>query len=65
MPMLSNISGAERKTKIQEWTVLGSDDGMAQKAVKFSEQIRAATGVDLAKVANRLGSAPPKRTSKK
>lgn len=57
MPMLGSISGASRKTKIQEWTVIGDDGGsMAQKAVKFSEQVRVATGVDLAQVANRLGS---------
>ncbi len=57
MPMLNAISGAKRKTTIQEWTVIGDDggSGMAQKAVKFSEQVRAATGVDLAQVANRLG----------
>ena len=66
MPMLSSISGADRKTKIQEWTVLGDDEGggMAQKAVKFSEQIRAATGVDLAQVAGRLGQ-PAKRSAPK
>ncbi len=60
MPMLTAISGAERKTKIREWTVLGDSSGgegsMAQKAIRFTEEIRAATGVDLAEVAGRLGS---------
>lgn len=62
MPMLNSISGATRKMKIQEWTVLRDDesDGMANKAIKFSEQIKAATGVDLANVANRLGNPPPR-----
>lgn len=67
MPMLSAISGANRKTKISEWTVLGDDEGdsgMAGKAIKFNERIRTATGVDLAQVAQNLGSQkplPPKR----
>ncbi len=68
MPMLSAISGATRKTKISEWTVLGDEDGdegMAGKAIKFNERIRAATGVDLAQVAQNLGGQknlpPPKR----
>ena len=66
MPMLASISGANRKMKIQEWTVLSDEDGggMAKKAVKFSEQVKAATGVDLAKVAGRLGAPPPKRPKK-
>ncbi|MCA9620064.1 MAG: flotillin family protein [Myxococcales bacterium] len=70
MPMLNAISGAQRPTRINEWTVLGSEesgDGMAHKAIRFNEQIRAATGVNLAEVAGRLGSgsggasAPSKR----
>lgn len=66
MPMLGSISGANRKTKIKEWTVMGDGDGMAHKAVKFSEQVKAATGVDLAQVAGRLGvTTTTKRTPKK
>ncbi len=65
MPMLSSISGANRKMKIKEWTVLRDDDGdgasLAGKAVKFSEHLKAATGVDLAQVAGRLGHAPAAR----
>jgi flotillin len=65
MPLLTSISGASRKTRIAEWTVLRDDDnggGAASKALRFNEQIRAATGVDLAQVAGRLGGpqAPPK-----
>jgi len=59
MPMLSEISGAERTMRIQEWTLLGDEsdsDGMANKAIRFNEQLKAATGVDLVKTAGRLGS---------
>lgn len=58
MPMLDAISGAQRKTRINEWTVLGDEPGddMAHKAIRFSEQLKAATGVDLAQVAGQLGS---------
>jgi flotillin len=64
MPMLDTIAGADRKTKIKEWTVLrGGDNGdsLAHKAIETSERIRAATGVDLIKTAGRLGggSKPP------
>jgi len=58
MPMLDTIAGADRKTKIKEWTVLsgGEESGsLAHKAIQTSEQIRAATGVDLIKTAGRLG----------
>jgi flotillin len=66
MPMLGAISGAKRKTKIKEWTVLSDgNSGVADKAIRFNEQIKAATGVDLAKVANRLGGGPlPTRPAK-
>ena len=71
MPMLDTIAGADRKTKIKEWTVLsgGAEAGsLAQKAIYTSEQIRAATGVDLIKAAGRLGGSgkppgpPPQRS---
>lgn len=77
MPMLGAISGANRDTKIREWTVLSDDEatgGFAQKAIRVNEQIRAATGVDLAQVAGRLGAparplaktpAPPKTPARK
>jgi flotillin len=62
MPMLEAITGAARKTRIAEWTVLDpsrDEDGFAQKAIRVSEQIRAATGVDLARAAAaRLGPQP-------
>jgi len=60
MPMLDSITGASRKTRIAEWTVLDKSDesdGFAQKAIRVNEQLRAATGVDLARIAGRLGGA--------
>ncbi|MSP24440.1 MAG: flotillin family protein [Myxococcales bacterium] len=61
MPMVRTIAGAERHTKIREWTVLdsGDGDGLATKAIRLNEQLRAATGVDLVKAAGRLGGVEP------
>ncbi|MBW2522845.1 MAG: flotillin family protein [Deltaproteobacteria bacterium] len=65
MPMVHSIAGADRKTRIDEWAVVPdrADGGasLVQKAITASEQIRAATGLDLTKVAGRVGggSAPP------
>ena len=58
VPLLSMVAGADRKTRIEQWTVLPSASGggdFAQKAIIASEQIRAATGVDFAQIANRFG----------
>jgi len=57
MPLVAEISGANQTVKIQKLTVLpsgGSDT--ARGVISASEQIRAATGVDLAELARRLGS---------
>ena len=58
MPMVQSIAGADRKVRIDEWAVVpsggSSGDGLVQKAIAASEQIRAATGVDLARVAGRV-----------
>ncbi len=61
MPMMRDIAGSGRETKIQSWTVLedGAGGGLANKAVRFNEQMRAATGVDLMQVAGRIGAPPP------
>jgi len=57
MPLLSHIAGSRVPTKIGSLSVLPSDDGtLARKAISVSEQIRAATGLDLTDVARRLGS---------
>lgn len=59
MPLLPHVAGAHHSLSIDKVTVLpargaeGSE--LARKAIGASEQIRAATGVDLAGVAKKLG----------
>ena len=59
LPLLGHISGAQHSLAIGKVTVLPTTqaDGsqLARKAIGASEQIRAATGVDLAGVAKKLG----------
>lgn len=59
LPMLSHVAGAHHSLSIGKMSVLPSTnaDGseLARKAIGASEQIRAATGVDLAGVAKKLG----------
>ena len=58
LPMLSHVSGAHHSLSIGKMSVLPAQaDGteLARKAIGASEQIRAATGVDLAGVAKKLG----------
>lgn len=65
MPMIDSIAGAERKTRIDEWAVVpdagAAGAGWVQKAITASEQLRAATGLDITKMAGakREGSTPP------
>ena len=60
LPMLAHVAGAHHSLSIGKMSVLptansaGSD--LARKAIGASEQIKAATGVDLAGVAKKLGS---------
>lgn len=57
MPMLDHIAGTHKPMKIQKLTVLpdGQGDGsFALKAITLSEQLKAATGVDLPEMAKRL-----------
>jgi len=59
MPMVAEIGGANQTVKIKQITLLsgGGDDGsLARRAVATAEQIRSATGIDLAEVVRRLGS---------
>ncbi len=61
IPLVNAISGAESKITVKKLTVLpessGSDGGdFTRKAIGATEQLRAATGIDLAGVARRLGS---------
>lgn len=59
LPMLAHVAGAHHSLSIGKMSVLpatnsvGSD--IARKAIGASEQIKAATGVDLAGVAKKLG----------
>ncbi len=64
MPLANIIAGAQQKVTVRKLTVLpvgdGASDGdFARKAIVASEQIRAATGIDLGKVAKRLGGGLP------
>jgi flotillin len=56
MPMIGEIAGTGRALKIRKLSVLpqGADDALARKAISTAEQIRAATGIDVADVARRL-----------
>jgi flotillin len=66
LPLVDAISGANKKVVVKKLTVLpsrgnGSDGDWARKAIGTAEELRAATGIDLAGVARRLGmpGAPP------
>jgi len=61
MPMLSHIVGAQHPVHIKKLSFLpseGGDGDLARKAISTVEQLRAATGVDLADMARRLGARP-------
>jgi flotillin len=59
LPMLAQVAGSHHALKIKKMSVLPADDtpgaDLARKAIGASEQIRAATGVDLTGVAKRFG----------
>ena len=63
MPLLPEISGARRATKIATLSVLPGDESgegnMARKAISAAAQIRAATGLDLIELASRFGADSP------
>lgn len=63
MPLLSEVSGAGRQLVIGKVTVLPGDGGgsFARSAIAAAEQIKAATGVDLAAVARGLEGTPRPR----
>jgi flotillin len=71
MPLVGAIAGIGQKLTIRKLTVLPSQGGpegaashgagdFARTAIGTAEQLRAATGIDLAAVARRLGGGPPK-----
>lgn len=64
LPLANFIAGAQQKVAVRKLTVLPHDDAaadgagaLARKAIGVTEQLRAATGIDLGQVARRL--APP------
>jgi flotillin len=63
LPLVDAIAGAQQKLTIRHLTVLasGSDSapGFARSAIATSEQLRAATGIDLSAIARRLGGPGP------
>jgi flotillin len=63
LPLVDAIAGAQQKLTIRHLTVLasGSDSapGFARSAIATSEQLRAATGIDLSAIARRLGGPLP------
>jgi len=64
MPLLAEVSGSGRRLVIEKVTVLPGDGGgsFARSVIAANEQIKAATGVDLADAARRLeGTQPPPR----
>ncbi len=71
MPLAGDIAGVGKPMKIRRLTFLpnGQGDGStAQKVIATAEQIRAATGVDLAEIGRRMGGTstalPPKPAAK-
>jgi flotillin len=62
MPLLTEISGSNRALKIRKLSVLpgGANGGgsLAERAIAAAEQIRAATGIDVAELAGRIGAPP-------
>jgi flotillin len=66
VPFIEAVSGAQSKLIVRKLTVLpgasaseASGDDWARKAIATTEQLRAATGIDLGAVARRLGSPTP------
>jgi flotillin len=63
MPLLPEISGARRATKIASLSVLPGDESgegnLARRAISAAAQIRAATGLDLTELASRFGAGSP------
>jgi len=64
IPLLNQVAGAGQSLHVHKVTVLPADGpgngGFARSAISASEQIKAATGVDLSALARRLESATKK-----
>ena len=67
MPLLAQVAGAAHKLEVDKVTVLPgtpvAGDGFARAAISANEQIKAATGVDLAAAAKQAG--PTSRDSRR
>jgi flotillin len=48
-PVFAQLTGTMRDIKVERLTVLGASDGMGPSLITLNEQIKAATGLDLAK----------------
>ena len=63
LPFVEAVSGAQQKLLVRKLTVLpaasGADGDWTRKAIATSEQLKAATGIDLGAMARRMGAAPP------
>jgi flotillin len=64
IPLLSQVSGAQRSLSVARVSVLpaevgGAGSNLARTAIRAAEQIKAATGVDLASLAGTKGTAAP------
>jgi flotillin len=62
MPLASFMAGSQQKVLVRKVTVLPTNEGgsdFARNAIATNEQLRAATGIDLAKVAKRLAGGLP------
>lgn len=58
LPLLSNVAGSEHRLELKKVSLIPSDapgSNGARAAIGASEQVRAATGVDLTQVAKRFG----------
>ncbi len=67
LPLVWSVSGAQQKLTIRKITILprGGGDGaqdFAKNAIGTAEQLRAATGIDLAGIARRLAAPPPPKS---
>jgi len=60
LPVLTQLTGAEHSLKIARLTILPAGaqaaDGMSRKLMGANEELKAATGIDLASVAKKLGA---------
>jgi len=63
LPLAHLIAGSQQKVVVRKLTVLPKEENgegdFARKAINVTEQLRAATGIDIGQVAKRLGAGVP------